>query len=75
MSHFSLTVRGSYHPVLLFLGNITGNERFRCPEVLFQPNLIGKEQEGVHKLAFKSIMRCDVNDVDILFTQTPSGLY
>merc|ERR1711902_66944 len=26
-----------------------GNERFRCPEVLFKPNMIGREQEGIHK--------------------------
>jgi actin-related protein len=38
-----------------------GNERFRCPEVLFKPNLIGLEQEGVHKLTFSSIMKCDVD--------------
>jgi actin-related protein len=38
-----------------------GNERFRCPEVLFQPNFIGLEQEGIHKLTFSSIMKCDVD--------------
>merc|ERR1711894_500432 len=38
-----------------------GNERFRCPEVLFQPSFIGKEQEGIHKLAFDSIQQCDVD--------------
>ena len=38
-----------------------GNERFRCPEVIFKPNLIGLEDEGVHKLCFKSIMKCDVD--------------
>jgi len=38
-----------------------GNERFRCPEVLFKPNLIGLESEGVHRLTFKSIMKCDVD--------------
>jgi len=38
-----------------------GNERFRCPEVLFQPNMIGKEQDGIHKLTFGSIMKCDVD--------------
>jgi actin-related protein len=38
-----------------------GSERFRCPEVLFQPNFIGLEQEGVHKLTFSSIMKCDVD--------------
>eukprot|EP01084_Bolivina_argentea_P201921 345074_1 len=38
-----------------------GNERFRCAEVLFQPKLIGKESEGIHKLAFDSIMKCDMD--------------
>jgi actin beta/gamma 1 len=38
-----------------------GAERFRCPEVMFKPNLIGMEQEGVHKLTFQSIMKCDVD--------------
>jgi len=44
-------------------GNIitVGNERFRAPEVLFQPRFVGKEQEGVHKLTFDSIMKCDVD--------------
>eukprot|EP00808_Paulinella_micropora_P000778 g48314.t1 len=34
-----------------------GNERFRCPEVLFKPNLIGKENDGI----YDSIMKCDVD--------------
>jgi actin len=38
-----------------------GNERFRCPEVLFQPSLIGQETEGVHKTTYKSIMKCDID--------------
>jgi actin len=38
-----------------------GAERFRCAEVLFKPNFIGLEQEGVHKLTFSSIMKCDVD--------------
>eukprot|EP00488_Nonionellina_sp_1-RS-2012_P002615 TRINITY_DN50_c0_g1_i1.p1 TRINITY_DN50_c0_g1~~TRINITY_DN50_c0_g1_i1.p1 ORF type:complete len:210 (-),score=75.21 TRINITY_DN50_c0_g1_i1:266-895(-) len=38
-----------------------GSERFRCAEVLFKPNLIGKESEGIHKLAYDSIMKCDVD--------------
>jgi actin-related protein len=38
-----------------------GAERFRCPEVLFKPNFIGLEQEGIHKLCFQSIMKCDVD--------------
>merc|ERR1719231_1285582 len=44
-------------------GNIitVGSERFRCPEVLFQPNLIGKESSGIHDTTFNSIMKCDVD--------------
>merc|ERR1712051_309770 len=47
-----------------------GAERFRCPEVLFQPNLIGKESEGIHKLAYESIMKCDVDIRRDLYTNT-----
>jgi len=38
-----------------------GNERFRCPEVMFSPALIGVEQAGVHSLSYESIMKCDVD--------------
>jgi len=38
-----------------------GAERFRCPEVLFRPNLMGLEQEGIHKLTFKSILKSDID--------------
>jgi actin-related protein len=53
-------------------GNIitVGNERFRCPEVLFQPNFIGKEEQGVHKLTFDSIMKCDVDIRKDLYANT-----
>jgi len=53
-------------------GNIitVGNERFRCPEVLFQPNMIGKEEDGVHKLTFDSIMKCDVDIRKDLYANT-----
>merc|ERR1719182_835688 len=36
-----------------------GGERFRCPEVLFQPSFIGKEASGIHDTIFQSIMKCD----------------
>ncbi|CAD7967086.1 unnamed protein product [Amoebophrya sp. A120] len=44
-------------------GNVitVGNERFRCPEVLFQPSFIGKESSGIHDTTFQSIMKCDVD--------------
>ncbi|KAJ5076689.1 actin [Anaeramoeba ignava] len=38
-----------------------GNERFRCPEVLFQPSFIGMEQPGIHETTYNSIMKCDVD--------------
>jgi len=38
-----------------------GNERFRCPEVLFKPDLVGKESAGIHKLTFNTINKCDVD--------------
>merc|ERR1711876_126085 len=47
-----------------------GAERFRCPEVLFKPSLIGKESEGIHKLAYESIMKCDVDIRRDLYTNT-----
>eukprot|EP00485_Elphidium_margaritaceum_P019508 CAMPEP_0202728322 /NCGR_PEP_ID=MMETSP1385-20130828/185566_1 /ASSEMBLY_ACC=CAM_ASM_000861 /TAXON_ID=933848 /ORGANISM="Elphidium margaritaceum" /LENGTH=397 /DNA_ID=CAMNT_0049394569 /DNA_START=1224 /DNA_END=2417 /DNA_ORIENTATION=- len=47
-----------------------GAERFRCPEVLFQPNLIGLEQEGVHHLLHQSIMRSDVDIRKDLYANT-----
>jgi len=38
-----------------------GNERFRCPEVLFQPSFVGREAAGIHQCTFNSIMKCDVD--------------
>jgi len=44
-------------------GNVItlGNERFRCPEVLFQPSFIGKEASGIHDTTFQSVMKTDVD--------------
>jgi len=47
-----------------------GAERFRAPEVLFQPSFIGKEQEGIHKLTHKSINKCDIDIRKDLFKNT-----
>jgi actin-related protein len=38
-----------------------GNERFRCPEVLFQPSFIGSESGGIHEVLHDSIQKCDVD--------------
>lgn len=40
---------------------VVGSERFRCPEVLFQPSLIGMEAAGIHETTYNSIMKCDVD--------------
>ncbi|ETN67396.1 actin [Anopheles darlingi] len=38
-----------------------GNERFRCPESLFQPSFLGMESCGIHETVYNSIMKCDVD--------------
>eukprot|EP00769_Ergobibamus_cyprinoides_P000666 gnl/Ergobibamus_cyprinoides/1673.p1 GENE.gnl/Ergobibamus_cyprinoides/1673~~gnl/Ergobibamus_cyprinoides/1673.p1 ORF type:complete len:364 (+),score=195.84 gnl/Ergobibamus_cyprinoides/1673:148-1092(+) len=38
-----------------------GNERFRCPEALFQPSLIGAEHPGIHETTYNSIQKADVD--------------
>jgi len=38
-----------------------GSERFRCPEILFQPALFGIEKPGIHELIYKTIMSCDID--------------
>lgn len=35
------------------------NQRFRCPEALFHPELVDMKDRGIHELAFHSIMKCD----------------
>ena len=36
-----------------------GDERFRTPEALFQPALLGRSGVGVHRCTYDSIMKCD----------------
>lgn len=40
---------------------ILGPELFRAPEILFSPDLIGSEANGVHQLLADSISRCDID--------------
>ncbi|CAI4224846.1 unnamed protein product [Auanema sp. JU1783] len=47
-----------------------GNERFRCPEVLFQPAFIGMEGAGIHETTYQSIMKCDVDIRKDLYANT-----
>ncbi|KAG2379438.1 hypothetical protein C9374_006555 [Naegleria lovaniensis] len=38
-----------------------GDERFECPEILFQPNLIQHvEGDGIHEMTFNSIEKCEI---------------
>ncbi|OQR71279.1 actin [Tropilaelaps mercedesae] len=47
-----------------------GNERFRCPEALFQPSFIGMESCGIHETSFNSIMKCDIDIRKDLYANT-----
>jgi len=47
-----------------------GNERFRCPETLFQPSFIGMKQTGIHECTYNSIMKCDVDIRKDLYANT-----
>jgi actin beta/gamma 1 len=38
-----------------------GNERFRAPEALFQPSVLGLESGGIHVTTYNSIIKCDVD--------------
>merc|ERR1711956_123409 len=53
-------------------GQVTtiGNERFRCPEALFQPSFLGMEACGIHETTYNSIMKCDVDIRKDLYANT-----
>ncbi|CAK8689184.1 beta-centractin-like [Clavelina lepadiformis] len=38
-----------------------GPAKFRAPEVLFQPDLIGEECQGIHEVLSDSIQKCDMD--------------
>jgi len=38
-----------------------GAGSFQCPEVLFQPSLVGKGPTGIHEKVYNSIMKSDVD--------------
>lgn len=38
-----------------------GNERFYCPESLFQPTMVGLTSAGIHKNIYTSIMQSDID--------------
>lgn len=47
-----------------------GNERFRTPEGLFQPALLGLEMQGIHQITFNSISKCDIDIRKELYANT-----
>lgn len=56
----------SKHPLTAFLK--LGPERFRAPEILFNPELIGQEDAGVHQVVVDSINRVDLDLRKSLFS-------
>jgi len=46
-----------------------GKERFRAPEILFQPDIIGSEEPGIHECVVQSIMRADMDLRKVFFSQ------
>ncbi|CAF0998510.1 unnamed protein product [Adineta steineri] len=47
-----------------------GNERFRCPEAVFQPSFLGMETAGIHETTYNSIMKCDIDIRKDLYANT-----
>ncbi|CAD6199043.1 unnamed protein product [Caenorhabditis auriculariae] len=47
-----------------------GNERFRCPEAMFQPSFLGMESAGIHETSYNSIMKCDIDIRKDLYANT-----
>jgi len=37
------------------------DERFRCPEALFKPSLLGLEARGIHQMLWDCIQKCEVD--------------
>jgi len=47
---------------------VVGNERFRCPEALFQPSLVGREYQGISDMTVRSVNLCEVDIRKDLFS-------
>lgn len=44
-----------------------GEARYRIPEALFNPALVGKEAQGIHQVVFNSVTKCDTDTQKDLF--------
>ncbi|XP_061169243.1 actin, cytoplasmic-like [Saccostrea echinata] len=47
-----------------------GNERFRCPEAIFQPSFLGMESFGLPEIVNNSISKCDSDIINDLYANT-----
>ena len=43
------------------------DERIRCPEALFNPSIVGKSKNGIAKICYESIQKCNNNLQKILY--------
>lgn len=48
---------------------MVGAERFRAPEILFRPELIGSEEKGVHECVVSSVLKADLDLRKAFFSQ------
>jgi len=62
--------KGNTKPFVLPDGNTidVGTSRFRCPEALFQPSLLGLEATGIHRLIYKAIQSSEIDARKELFS-------
>lgn len=51
----------TYSPLLMVIRLLIFMLRFRAPEALFQPSLLGLEASGIHETTYNSIMKCDLD--------------
>lgn len=65
VADYKLTQTSNIHEKTYELpdGNVItlSSERFRCPEALFNPAMIGKEAKGIHELLHDTIQKCDID--------------
>ena len=47
-----------------------GNERFRCPEAMFQPSILGTESAGINEATYNFIMKCYMDICKDLYAST-----
>lgn len=47
-----------------------GSERFRCPEALFNPSFLGREEPGIAQMVYNTVMKCDIDVRRELYANT-----